>query len=106
MPDRIVVFRDHDPLSFVADACAALADAVNEPHVWTARDVELVASYAALVRAYASLVRPAVQEEIRGRIIDHVLERLGEAERGEIVTPAVDIVDRLHGELTHQPSLH
>jgi hypothetical protein len=106
MPDRIVVFRDHDPLLFVADACAALADALNEPHVWTAGDDALVASYAALVRAYASLVRPTVQEEVRGRIVDHVLERLGQAERGEIVTPVVDIVDRLHGELTRQPSLH
>jgi hypothetical protein len=45
-------------------------------------------------------------EQVRGSIIDHVLERLGQAEGGEIRTPVVDIVDCLHGELTGQPSLH
>ena len=106
MPDRVVVLRSHDPLSFVADTCAALADAVNEPHVWSPSHGELVAAYAGLVRAYARLVRPSVQDEVRGRIIDHVLERLAQAERGEILTPVADIVDRLHGLLASEPALH
>jgi hypothetical protein len=67
MPDRVVVLRSHDPLSFVADTCAALADAVNEPHVWSPSHGELVAAYAGLVRAYAGLVRPSVQDEVDNR---------------------------------------
>jgi hypothetical protein len=106
MADRVVVLRRHDPLSFVADSCAALADAVNEPHAWSPSHVELVAAYAAVVRAYASLLRPSVQDEVRGRILDHVLQRLGQAERGEILTPVADIVDRLHGLLASEPALH
>ncbi len=106
MTERIVVLRNHDPLSFVADACSALAEAVNEPHVWRLVDAELIATYAGMVRAYAGLVRPKVQSEVTGRIIDHVIERLGEAERGEIVTPVIDIVDRLHGLLVNEPALH
>ena len=106
MTDRIVVLRSHDPLSFVADACAALAGAVNEPHAWTVAHDELVATYAAMVRTFAGLLRPTVDGEVRLRIIDHLLERLGQAERGEIVTPVVEVADRLHGELVHQPALH
>jgi hypothetical protein len=106
MADRIVVLRSDDALSFVADTCAALADAVNEPHVWSPAHDELVAAYAATVRAYASLVRASVHDEVRGRIIDHVLGRLGQAERGEILTPMADIADRLHGMLASEPALH
>jgi len=103
MTDRILVLRKGDPLSLVADACAALADAVNEPHSWSSAHDDLVAAYAAMVRAYAGLVRPTITEEVRRRVIDHVLDRLGQAERGEIVTSVVDIVNRLHGELVSQP---
>ncbi|MGO9559475.1 MAG: hypothetical protein ACLPYW_10350 [Acidimicrobiales bacterium] len=106
MADRIVVLRTQDPVSFVADACAALADAVSEPHGWCSSHGELAAAYAALVRAYVGLVRPSVGDEIQGRIIDHVLERLGQAERSEILTPVADIVDRLHGLLASEPALH
>jgi hypothetical protein len=81
MPERIVVLRNHDPWSFVADACSALADAVNEPHAWSIVHDELVAAYAAMVRAYAGLVRPTLQDEVTLRIFDHVLDRLGQAER-------------------------
>jgi hypothetical protein len=105
MTDRIVVLRNHDPLSFVANACSVLAEAVNEPRAWSPAHDELVAAYAAMVRAYASLVRPSVQNVVQGRIIDHVLERLGQAERGEIVTPVADIVARPHGVLVTEPVL-
>ncbi len=106
MSQRIVILRDHDPVSFVADGCAALADAANELHVWSAGHEELLAVYAAMVRTYAGLVRPSIDDEAKGRIIDHVLERLGQAERGEIMAPVLDIADRLHGELVNDPVLH
>jgi hypothetical protein len=106
MTDRIVVLQNDDPLSFVADACAALGDAVNAPHTWRSNDPELVAVYAAMVRAYACLVRPPDEDDVRRRIIDHVIERLNQAERGDIVTPVSDIADRLHGLLDSEPALH
>jgi hypothetical protein len=106
MPDRIVVLRDRDPFAFVADACAAVADAVNEPHAWSVAHDELVDAYAAMLRAHPSLVRHTLPDGVTGRIIDHVLERLGQAERGEIVTPVTDILDRLHGLLVNEPAVH
>src|SRR5205823_5222204 len=96
--ERIVVLRPSDALSFIADACAAVADAINEPHAWTESDPELVEVYAELVVAYARLVRPRM-EGVRAAVIDHLIDRAGQARRGEIVTPLVDIADRLHGEL-------
>lgn len=33
--------------------------------------------------------------------MDHLLERLAQARCGLIAPPVLDIVDRLHGELTH-----
>jgi hypothetical protein len=106
MPDRIVVLRDRDPFAFFADACAALAGAVNELHAWSVAHDELVAAYAAMLRAYAGVVRPTLQDVVSGRIIDHVLERLEQAERGEISIPVTDILDRLHGVLVSEPARH
>jgi hypothetical protein len=106
MAERVVVLRTHDPVSFIADASAALANAVNEPHAWSTAHEELVAAYAALVRAYAGLVLSSVRDEVQVRIIDHVLMRLGQSERGEILTPVAEIVDRLHGLLASEPVLH
>jgi hypothetical protein len=103
--DRIVVLRRADPFSFIADGCAALAQAVNEPHAWSTTDDDLVGAYAAMVRAYAALLRPAIGNEVQLRIVDHLLDRLGEAERGDFPVPIVDIVDRLHAELTPTPAL-
>jgi hypothetical protein len=99
MTERLVVFRSADPVPFVADACAALAAAVNDPHVWTETDLDGVAAYAAMVKAYAELVRPRIDHEVALAIVDHLLDRLGQAQRGEFPTPIVDIVDRLHAEL-------
>ena len=109
MTDRIVVLRSDDPFSFVADACVSLAAAVNEPHAWTAGHAKLVATYAGVVRAYAALLRPAMacepHGEVRLRIVDHLLERLGQAERGERLVSVADVADRLHGELVNEPAL-
>lgn len=103
--DRIVVLRREDPHTFLADVCSALADAVNEPHAWTSADEPLLASYAAAVRAYAGLLRPSITNEAQGRIVDHLLERLGQAQRGEFTVPVADVVDRLHAELVNSLSL-
>jgi hypothetical protein len=102
--DRLLVLRSEAPLTFVADACAALADTVNEPHPCSDAHEERVAVYAAMVRAYADLLRPAVTDEVWLQIVDHLLGRLTQAEVGEIVTPVADIVDRLHGELVNVPA--
>ena len=103
MSDRLVVLRSDDPVGFVADACAAMAGAVNEPHRWSASDKAMAATYAALLRAYASLSIPPDEEDVRSRIVTHLLHRLDQAERGEIVTPLLDVADRLHAELARQP---
>jgi hypothetical protein len=108
MSDRVVVLRTDDGISFVADACAALADAVNELRVVRTPDTDLVDAYAELVVAYSRLVRRQLADDptgvVRVNIIDHLLERLRQARAGEDTLPIVDLVDRLHGELTREPA--
>jgi hypothetical protein len=108
MTDRVVVLRDDDGLSFVADACATLADSVNGIRAARRSDEDLVGVYAEMVRAYARLIRPrliAKGETVRLAILDHLLERLDQAQTGARAVPVVDIVDRLHGELEREHSL-
>jgi hypothetical protein len=38
--------------------------------------------------------------------VDQVLVRWGRGDRGEIVTPVTDILDRLHGVLVTEPAQH
>lgn len=104
MPDRILVLRPDDPVSFVADACAALADAVNEVRVVRSTDEELVATYAELVVAYSRGMREQLTAEGTARlaVIDHLVDRLRQAQAGEITLPVLDVVDRLHAELTRE----
>lgn len=105
MTDRIVVLRDREALSFVADGCAALADAANQIRLARAGDAELVNVYAEMVVAYSHLVRDGLAERgetVRLAIIDHLVERLRQAQTGEIAMSVLDIVDRLHGELTRE----
>jgi hypothetical protein len=97
--DRVVVLRPDDPVAFVADACEAAADAVNELRVASATDAALVEVYAELVVAYARVERNGFTGT-RLAIVDHLIERITQARCGEIVAPLVDIVDRLHAELT------
>ena len=105
MTDRLLILRSEAPLAFVADACAALAGIVNEPHLLSSdAHEERVAVYAALVRAYAGLLRLGNTDEAQRHIVDHLLGRITQAELGEIVTPVADIVDRLHGELENVPA--
>jgi hypothetical protein len=108
MADRIVVLRAHDAVSFVADGCAALADAVNEVRLQRRGDEELIRAYAAMVVAYSRVQRDELSvrgETARLAVIDHLVERLGQAGAGEINISVLDIVDRLHGELTREPAV-
>lgn len=104
MTDRIVVLKADDPVSFVAEACAALADAVNEIRIQRRGDVVLVKAYAEMVVAYAQLLRPelSAQGDARLAIIDHLVMRLRQAQADEITMSVQEIVDRLHGELTRE----
>ena len=103
--DRVVVLRDRDGLSFVADGCAALADAANEIRLARAGDADLVRAYAELVVAYSRLMRDGLAERgetVRLAIIDHLVERLRQAQAGEVAMSVLDLVDRLHGELSSE----
>jgi CRP-like cAMP-binding protein len=103
--DRIVVLRDRDPRSFLADGCAALADAANQIRLARASEAEVVTVYAEMVVAYSRVLRDDLAERgetVRLAVIDHLVERLRQAQRGEIRVSALDVVDRLHGELTRE----
>lgn len=103
MVDRVVVLHADHGLSFIADACAAMADAVNETRLVTAGHSELVEAYAEMVVAFARLVRPRLLDDgetVRVAVMDHLLDRLTQARAGLIGLSVLDIVDRLHGELT------
>jgi len=101
----IVILRPEDPLAFVADACAALAEENNRIRAVGHDDTrQLVQAYAELVISYALLVCPTLDIPARVDIIDHLIDRVRQAQTGDIGIPLLDIVDRLHGELTHQPT--
>ena len=102
--DRVVVLRPDDPVAFLAEACAAAAASVMELRVARVADAALVDVYSELVVAYARVERNSYSGA-RLAVIDHLTGRIAEARGGEIVTPLVDIVDRLHGELTSTTEL-
>ena len=100
MTDRIVVLRTDDALAFVADACAALADAVNEIRAFRAADTDLTSAYAEMVLAYGRLLRHHLSDGPHGpghlAIVDHLIERLRQAQNHEVTSLALDIAHRLH----------
>lgn len=108
MAERLVVLRNEDALGFVADSCAALADAVNQLRAVRSTDADLVDVYAEMVLTYSRLVRSSRAGDpaatARANIIDHLVHRLEQARAGEITLPVLDIVDRLHAEITRQPA--
>jgi hypothetical protein len=70
MADRVVVLRKGEPLAFVADACMALADAVNQTRAWSQSDHELIDAYAEMVIATADFSVPASPTGLtRGRAL-------------------------------------
>lgn len=106
MVDRIVVLKENDAFTFVADGCAALADAMNQLRVSREGDHELEAAYAEMVVAYSRLVLHALpadrSQSPRVQIIGHLVERLRQAQAGEVTLSVLDIVDRLHAELENE----
>ena len=50
-------------LSFIADACAVMADAVNETQLVTVGHTDLLEAYAEMVEAFARLVRPRLLDD-------------------------------------------
>ena len=103
MVDRVVVLHADDGLSFIADGCAVMAEAVNQTRLVTSGHADLVEAYAEMVVAFARLVRPRLLDDgetVRVAVMDHLLDRLTQARTGLIALPVLDVVDRLHGELT------
>jgi hypothetical protein len=105
----MVVLRGDDAVGFLADSCGVLADAVNEVRVSRTTDPDLVEVYAELVVAYSRLVRRRLDADpgstVRVNILGHLEERIRQATAGEIAWPVLDVVDRLHGELTREPAV-
>jgi len=103
----VLILRRENPLDFVANACAALADSVNELRTSRVGDHLLIETYAEMLRAYSNLLRPTLVGDpsctTQVKVIDHLVERLGQARAGEISIPVIDIADRLHAELVRQP---
>lgn len=66
-------------------------------------DQALAAVYAEMVVAYVRVVR-VDREGVRRTVIDHLIGRVDEARNGEIAPPLVEIVDRLHAEITAEPA--
>ena len=107
MSDQVLILRRENPLDFVANACAALADSVNELRASHVGDHLLIETYAEILRAYFNLLRQALVGDpscaVQVKVIDHLVERLDQARAGEISIPLLDIADRLHAELVRQP---
>jgi hypothetical protein len=108
MSDRVVVLHPDDPSGFVVDACAALADVVNETRLWQPADATAIETYAELVVTLANLRRPALAADTFSKtqvaINDHLVGRIRQAQRSELNVPLLDVVDRLHAELVREPS--
>ncbi len=109
MKDRVVVLRSDDPLEFVADCCAALADSVNETREWRPSDEARIEVYAELLCSYANLTSPDFAADpgsaVQLAVIEHLVERLAQARAGDVNMSVLDVADRLHAELTRQPSM-
>jgi hypothetical protein len=107
MSERIIVLHAEQPRQLLIDVCAALADAVNEPHAWRPTDTELLTVYAEAVSALARLRRAHLAgrpgAEVPVAIIDHLFDRLRQTQAGEIEIPLADVVDRLHAEAISEP---
>jgi hypothetical protein len=107
MSDQVLILRRDNPLDFVANACAALADLVNELRVSRIVDQLTIETYAEMLRAYSNLLRPALVGDpgcaVQVKVVNHLVERLVQARAGDISIPLLEIADRLHAELVRQP---
>jgi hypothetical protein len=97
--DTIVVLHPDAAGAFLADACRALAQAVNSIGVAGPEREEAVEVYAELVGAYARYKlgrRDSDVSQVDRDIVAHLLERVREARAGETPIPLADIADQLH----------
>jgi len=97
--DTIVVLQQDAAGAFLADACRALAGAVNSIGVAGPAREEMVEVYAELVGAYARFKVGRVDADISQvdrDILAHLLERIREARAGETPISLADIADQLH----------
>ncbi|HVA07966.1 MAG TPA: hypothetical protein VNG12_14610 [Acidimicrobiales bacterium] len=71
----------------VADACAALAEVVNQTRLWRSGDDMAVETYAELLVCFANLMRSTLEttdnSNARLAVIDHLVDRL-QSRAGEI----------------------
>jgi hypothetical protein len=104
MAESIVILRTGDPVGFVAAACAAAAEQANRIRVAGPGHRDLARVYAELVVAYSHLVRRDLDDLVRSNIIEHLVGRVREAQNGDVAIPLLDVVDRLHAELTRPTS--
>ncbi|MGO8870109.1 MAG: hypothetical protein ACLQPH_01680 [Acidimicrobiales bacterium] len=106
MSERIIMLRSNQPMRFLVDACAALADEVNGPHAWTASDEELLAVYAETASALARLRRAQLDRRprcgVQIAVLDHLMVRVRQTRAGEIEFRLADVVDRLHAAATSE----
>ncbi|WP_063127318.1 hypothetical protein [Nocardia fusca] len=77
-----------------------LAGQVNRLRVAGPEQGSLVEVYAEMVLAYARLRRRELDDPVRIQIIDHLTERVDQAQLGQIGLAVADLADRLHAELT------
>ncbi len=65
MVDRVVVLPADDGMSYIADACAVMADAVNETRLSASGHADLADVYAEMVVGFARPVRPRLLDDGR-----------------------------------------
>ncbi|WP_216675871.1 hypothetical protein [Nocardia terpenica] len=98
-----MTLRSGDPVGFVAAASSTAADQANRIRVAGSCHQELAQVYSVLVIAYGHLVRRNLDDPVRSKIIGHLVDRIRQSQNGEVTIPLLDIVDRLHAELTDTP---
>ena len=62
MSDQVLILRREHPLEFVANACAALADSVNEIRVSLVGDQLLIETYAEMLARLLQSSAPSIGE--------------------------------------------
>ncbi len=104
MTGRVVLLDPQRPLAFLENACATLAEVLEDtPPLSPTRDaVALV--YAEVVGAYARLVREELSRvpemsPVWFHVVDHLLERMRQVRAQEIAIDAAEIASQLHARV-------
>lgn len=104
MTDKVVFLNPRQPLAFLASACAALAEALEDTVALGPNRDELAAVYAEVVGAYARLLRAEVarmpeMSRVWFDVVDHLLGRLKQVRDREILLDHVEVASQLHARL-------